>query len=265
MPADQIGVSARDPDGARGLQERGVRVRRGDFADAPSLTSAFEGVSQILLVSAGGTGGATVSLHRTAIDAAVAAGAERILYTSHMGADPSSPFAPMPDHAATEEILRDCGVAFTSLRNGFHASTVAMLLGRAVESGELAVPEDGPVAWTTHADLAEGAVAALVDGGLDGSTPALTASESVDMVGVAAIASELSGRPIERVVVSDADYRASLLATGAPAAAADLLVGLFAAARRGDFAATDPILARLLGRTPTSLRNVLKPTVHPAP
>lgn len=71
-----------------------------------------------------------------------------------------------------------------------------------LEAGEFAVPEDGPVAWTTHADLAEGAVTALVDGGLDAPTPALTASQSVDMAGVAAIASALTGRPVERVVVS---------------------------------------------------------------
>lgn len=204
-----------------------------------------------------------MSLHRNAIDEAVAAGAERIFYTSHMGVDPSSPFDPMADHAATEAILRDCGVPFTSLRNGFYASTVPMLLGGAAETGELAVPEDGPVSWTTHADLAHGAVVALVDGGLDGPTPALTACESVDMAGVAAIASELTGRRITRVSVSDADYRANLIGHGAPEAAADMLVGLFAAARRGDFAATDPTLAHLLGRHPTPLRDALLPVIHP--
>lgn len=261
VPVEQVGLSVRDPEKARALQERGVRVRRGDFADPESLASAFEGASQVLLVSAGTTGDGAVDQHRTAITAAVAAGAERVVYTSHMGADPVSAFAPMPDHAATENILRECGVAFTSLRNGFYASTAAMLLGRsgAMETGELVRPEDGPVAWTTHADLAEAAAIALVQGGLDGVTPALTASEAVDMAGVADMTSELSGRSIKRVVVSDAAYKASMVANGVPEAAADMLVGLFAAARRGDFAATDPTLARMLGRSPTSLRATLEP------
>lgn len=70
-----------------------------------------------------------------------------------MGAVPSSSFPPMPFHAATEAMLRDCGVLFTSLRNGFYASTVAMLLGGAVETGELTVPEGAPVAWTTMPTL----------------------------------------------------------------------------------------------------------------
>ncbi|UUZ95146.1 NAD(P)H-binding protein [Paenibacillus sp. P25] len=53
VPAEQIGVSVRDPNQAQELQERGVRVRRGDFDDAESLHHAFEGASQVLIVSSG--------------------------------------------------------------------------------------------------------------------------------------------------------------------------------------------------------------------
>ena len=38
---------------------------------------------------------------------------------------------------------------------------------------------------------------------------------------------------------------------------AEMLLGTFRAARRGDFAATDPTLAKLLGRAPTSMRSIL--------
>jgi len=258
VPAEQIGVSVRDPEKARALQERGVRVRRGDFTDAASLAPAFEGASQVLLVSAGSTGDGAVQQHRTAINATVAAGAERVVYTSHMGAGPASPFPPMPDHAATEELLRGSGVAFTALRNGFYASFAGQLLARsgALRTGELRMPEDGPVAWTTHGDLAEAAAVTLVKGGLDGVTPALVTPKAVDMAGVAALASELTGRSITRVIVSDADYRADLLQR-VPAPAADMLMGMFLAARRGDFTATDPTLTRLLGRAPQPLLDTL--------
>lgn len=149
VPAGQIGVSVRDPEKARDLEGRGVRVRRGDFDDAASLDHAFEGASQVLIVSSNSSSESAVSQHPTAIDAAKTAGAERILYTSHMGSNPSSPFPPMHNHAGTEEELRESGVAFTFLRNGFYASpTPMMMLGNALETGELAAPEDGPVAWT---------------------------------------------------------------------------------------------------------------------
>jgi len=175
-----------------------------------------------------------------------------------MGTNTRSPFAPMPDHAATEAMLQESGLAFTALRNGFYTSSGLMLLGHALDTGDVAAPEDGPVSWTDHADLAEAAAFALTDDdGFDGPTPALTGSEAVDLAGLAAIASEVSGRPIRRIVVTDARYREHLVANGVPEPAVDMLVGLFAASRRGEFAAVDPTLARLIGRPPRSVRDVL--------
>ncbi|MEU5989139.1 SDR family oxidoreductase [Spirillospora sp. NPDC047418] len=258
VPAERIGASVRDVEKAKDLADRGVRVRRGDFADPASLAHAFEGAAQILIVSANSIGEDLLRLHRGAIGAAKAAGARRILYTSHMGANPSSLFPPMPDHAATEELLRASGVPFTSLRNGFYASTTVALVGAALQSGELAVPEDGPVSWTAHADLAEATAITLAEETFDGITPGLTGGEAIDMAGVAALASEFSGRPIEHVVVPDAEFRAGVVARGVPEFAADMLVDMFAASRQREFADVDPTLGRMLNRPPTPLRDVLK-------
>ncbi|SFJ59097.1 Uncharacterized conserved protein YbjT, contains NAD(P)-binding and DUF2867 domains [Paenibacillus sp. UNC496MF] len=193
VPANQIGVSVRDPNQARELQERGVRVRRGDFDDAESLYQAFEGASQVLIVSTGIMGEAGIPhgiwQHQAAIDAAKKAGASRLLYTSHMGSSPTSHFAPMIDHAATEELLKASGMPFTSLRNGYYAAAAPMLIGGAIKTGELIAPEDGPVAWTVHSDLAEATAAIISEQKLDGMTPNLTASEAIDMEGIATIAS----------------------------------------------------------------------------
>jgi NAD(P)H dehydrogenase (quinone) len=256
-PADGIGVSVRDPAKATELAERGVRVRRGDFDDVASLGEAFADADQVLIISAASTGEVARRQHRTAIDAARAAGVRRVVYTSHMGANPASLFAPMPDHAATEAMLQESGLAFTSLRNGFYASSGLMLLGQALEAGEVAAPEDGPVSWTAHADLAEAAAIALLEGGLDGVTPGLTGGEALDLADIAAIASEATGRPIRRTVVSDAEYRDALVSHGVPEQAAEMLVGLFAASRQGEFAAVDPTLERLLGRPPLTVRDLI--------
>jgi len=255
-PATEIGVSVRDPGKATALAERGVRVRRGDFDDAASMAHAFEGATQLLLVSAATTGAAALRQHRTAIDAARAAGVRRIVYTSHMGADPTSPFAPMVDHAATEALLRDSGLAFTALRNGFYTASGRMLLGRALETGEVAAPPDGPVSWTAHDDLADAAAIVLLtdEGRFEGATPPLTGAAAVDLAGLAAIAAEVTGRPITRTVVTDAQYREQL---GVPEPVADMLLGLFAASRAGAFAAVEPTLEQLLGRPPLTVREVL--------
>ena len=252
VPATEIGVSVRDPRKATALADRGVRVRRGDYDDAASLVHAFAGADQLLLVSAPATGETALRQHRTAIDAARRAGVRRVVYTSHMGANPASAFAPMLDHAATEALLADSGLAFTALRNGFYAASGRMLLGRAVETGEVAAPADGPVSWTAHDDLADAAAIVLADEGrFEGATPPLTGSAAVDLAGLAAVAAELTGRPITRTVVTDAQYRERL------GPAAELLLGMFAASRAGEFAAVDPTLGELLGRPPLTVRDVL--------
>ncbi len=258
IPASQLGVSVRRSEQVLALHERGVRVRQGDFEDAASLRHAFAGASQVLIVSAATTGGAAVRQHRAAIEAARAAGAARILYTSHMGENPASAFAPMVDHAATEALLQTSGVAFTSLRNGFYAASALMLMGHAFETGKLVAPEDGPVSWTAHADLAQAAAIALTEKGLvTGLTPPLTGAEALDLADLAAIASELTGRPIQRITVTDDEFRSGLVSHGIPEPRADLLVGLFVASRQREFAAVDSTLQRLLGRPPISMREVL--------
>lgn len=262
VPAERIGVSVRDPNQALELQERGVRVRRGDFDDAESLNHAFEGASQVLIVSTGIMGEAGIPhgirQHQTAIDAAKKAGAGRVLYTSHMGSSPTSPFAPMIHHAATEQLLTASGIDFTSLRNGYYAASALMLIGGALKTGELIAPEDGPVAWTAHADLAEAAAAIISGQQLGGMTPNLTASEAIDMEGIAAIASEILGRTIRRIVVSDEEFRDRMRSQGVPEASVNMRMGMFLASRQGDFAQVDPTLANMIGRPPISIREVLQ-------
>src|SRR4051794_3888493 len=199
LPADQLAVSVRDPDRATGLASRGVRVRHGDFADPSTLDSAFEGAEQVLVVSVDRLGDEAVEQHKAAIDAAYRAGARRVLYTSHQAANADSVFAPARDHAATEAHLAGSGRPFTVLRDGFHAATVPHLVGRATETGEIIAPADGPVSWTTHADLAEAAAALLTDGDRpDREIVTLTAAEAVDLQQVADVLSGLTGRAIRR-------------------------------------------------------------------
>jgi NAD(P)H dehydrogenase (quinone) len=258
VPTDQVGVSVRDPERAAGLAARGVRVRRGDYTDPDSLGHAFADASQVLLISANTTGPESLAQHTTAIDAARDAGAQRIIYTSHQAAHADTRFAPMPDHAATERYLAQLGTPVTVLRNGFYAATIPQLLGRALDTGELVAPADGPVSWTAHADLATAAAAVLAEPGrFDGPTPALTAPVAVDLAGVAEILSELTGRTIRRVVADDNEWVAGLVEHGVPEGSAQMLLGMFHASRAGEFTTTGPTLTSLIGREPLSVRQLL--------
>jgi NAD(P)H dehydrogenase (quinone) len=264
VPAGGIGVSVRAPESATDLADRGVRVRRGDFTAPETLADAFADAEQVLVVSANTLGEEARAQHRAAIEGAAAAGAGRILYTSHHGARHDSPFAAAADHAAAEDVLAASGVAWTSLRNGFYANTVPMLLGDAASTGELRLPADGPVAWTTREDLAAAIARLLVDGAPDGPTAPLTGPDAPDLDEVARIAGGLVGRGIRRVVVADEEYVADQVAHGTPEFYARMMLGMFTASRRGDFAPADPTLAGLVGRSATPVREVLETALNPA-
>jgi uncharacterized protein YbjT (DUF2867 family) len=257
IAASEIVASVRDPGKAAGLAAKGVAVRAGDFADARSLEAAFRGADQILIVSADKLGEEALRLHRTAIEVARAAGAQRILYTSHMGVRAGSPFPPADQHAGTEADLAASGVAYTSLRHGFYAESCLHMIGDGLRNGELRTPEDGPISWTARADLAEADAAILAGDGWDGVTSPLTAGEAVTMAEIATIASDVFGREVRHATVTDEAWRDAKIAAGMPAIYADMLLGTFRAARHGDFAATDPALETLLGRAPKTIRDVL--------
>ncbi len=259
MPPAEIVASVRDPAKAEALTAKGVQVRGGDFEDQKALTSTFAGAEQVLIVSANKLGEEeALRLHRNAIAAARDAGAGRVLYTSHAGARPGSPFAPADQHAGTEANLAASGLTYTSLRHGFYVESCLFMVGDALKAGELRVPEDGPVAWTARDDLAEADATILADEGtVDGLSPPLTASEAVTMAEIAILASEVTGREVRHVTVSDEDWRDMKIAAGMPEIYADMLLGTFRAARRGDFTAVDPTLERLIGRRPRSMRDAL--------
>jgi NAD(P)H dehydrogenase (quinone) len=264
IPNAQIAISVRNPEKAQDFKRLGMRVCKGDFADSAGLAEAFEGAEQVLIVSVNKFGEEAVRQHHHAIQAAKDAGAKRILYTSHQGANLSSAFAPGRDHAATEALLQSSGVPYVSLRNGFYAESALFQLSGLRETGQIALPEDGPVSWTARADLAEAAVAALTEPGLfDGISPPLTNSQPLDFADIARIASAILGRTIVRKRTSDEEYRMGLISHGLPAETADGLGGLYKASRAREFAAVDPSLERLLGRPPVSMQDVLDDFLRP--
>ncbi|MFJ4617060.1 SDR family oxidoreductase [Streptomyces sp. NPDC088812] len=259
VPADRIGVSVRDVRKAAGLAERGVRVRAGDFTEPGSLRHAFEGAERVLVVSAAIRGGGASTANRAAIDAAREAGAHHILYTSHQAASPTSLFPPQLVHAATEEHLERQGIPYTALRNGFYASTFDSYIGAALETGTLAVPQDGPVSWTAHEDLADVAAVALTEeGALEGITPPLTAPHTLDFADVAGILSRITGRTISRAVMDDDEWTSAAVAGGMPRPAAEFALTMFAASRKGEFDVTDPTLEATIGRPAKTVHEVLE-------
>lgn len=257
VPADEVVVLARDPAKAQRFADRGVTVRHGDYADPASLPAAFDGADQLLLVSSSDPTADAVSLHRNAIDAAIAADVGRILYTSHQGAAVDNPFSPGRDHAATEQLLSESGISWTSLRNGFYAHSLNWLLGPWRETDVITVPADGPVSWTAREDAAEAAATILASNGAYDGPTTLTASAAPTFEEIATIASELTGRTIGLTVMDPDEWVAAQVAAGQQALAARFTLGMYEAAHKNFFAGVDPLLGTLLDREPRTVRDLL--------
>ncbi|MFD5224908.1 NAD(P)H-binding protein [Microbacterium sp. NPDC058342] len=264
IPPHRIGVSVRDAARAAHLADRGVRVREGSYDDFAALRHSFADAEQVLLVSSSDLAADVVTQHRTAIDAAVDAGAQRILYTSAHGSGFTTPYPPLAIHAATEQHLAASGVGWTALRNGFYGDP-HQLLGAWRQTGTIAMPADGPFSWIDRRDAAQAAAAILTsDAPLDGPID-LTLPQPVTLADFAAAASELTGRRIDRVVVDDDTWVADQIASGVAEAVARFTLSMFEATRTGHFAGSDPTLSRLLGREPRGIVDQLRtrPTEMP--
>lgn len=261
VPADQIGVSVRNPAHATELAQRGVQVRHGDFAEPATLRAAFQGATQLLIISTDVLGATRVELHRQAINAAKEAGVAHVVYTSVIDPDPASPFAAAADHAATEAHLRESQLHYTILRNGLYAETLPMLIGAAVAGGAIEAPADGAVAYVARAELAEATANILTQGSFRNEAINLTGGVALDLADVAELVSRLVDRPVARQVLADAAYRERLLGAGMAAPGADVFLGIFAAIRDGRFATVDSTLAQILGRPPMTVEAFLAKTL----
>ena len=257
VPADQVVATGRRTERLADLAERGVRVATADFARPETLAAAFDGAEVVLLVS-GSEVGQRVEQHRTAIEAAKAAGVRRVVYTSAPQADTTA-LVLAPEHKATEEILRASGVTFTILRNGWYTENYVGDVQRAGETGEITGAfGDGRVSSAPRDDFAAAAAVVLRTDGHDDAVYELSGDEAWGFTDLAAAASELLGREVTYRPVSAEQRRADLAAAGLDEGTVGFVVALEENTRDGLLAATPGDLSRLIGRPTTPLTDALR-------
>jgi len=118
VPASDVVAVVRTRGKAADLAARGVQVRAADYSRPQALGAALAGVDRLLLVSSSEPG-QRVAQHTNVIEAAKTAGVAQIVYTSMLNVDDTTnPLA--GEHQESERALREAGVPFTLLRNGWY-------------------------------------------------------------------------------------------------------------------------------------------------
>lgn len=234
VPAEDVILVTRTVAALGDLAERGASVRHGDYDRPESLPAAFAGADRMLLISLHELG-TRVGQHRSAIDAAVAAGVRHIVYTSYVMVDPACPSTVVPDHLRTHELLERSGLDLTILRNGLYAETpVTQIVPTALPHGVLVDNTAGAGGAFVHRDdCATAAAAVLTSEGHEGRTYTLTGPEPLSFADVAAIAASVSGRPLGYASVDDDALDAQLTSAGVPEEVRGMIVSFGVALRQG--------------------------------
>jgi uncharacterized protein YbjT (DUF2867 family) len=231
------------------LVVRDASRAQGDVRQASSygahdeMRAALDGVDTLFLIPAEESED-RVQQHRTAVDAAVAAGVERIVYLSFINAAPDATFTLVRHHWATEEHIRAAGTAFTFLRMSLYLDFAPMMVSDGVIAGPAG---EGRVAPVARDDVAAVAAAVLTSDGHDGQTYDVTGGELMTMAEIAAMV----GATYKDETLEEA--RASRSAYGAPDWQVDAWISTYTAIAAGELDTISDTVRRLTGREPLTL------------
>jgi NAD(P)H dehydrogenase (quinone) len=243
----------RDP--ARAPELPGAEVVRADYGDGEAMRRALDGVDRLFFVSASEAFD-RVRLHTGAVDAAVAAGVQRIVYTSFLACSADATFTFARDHWHTEEHLRQTGVRHTVLRDSLYLDFVPLFVGG---DGVIRGPAgDGRVAAVARDDIADAAVAVLLGDGHDGRTYDLTGPAAFTLQQAAEELSRASGRTVTYHAESIEEAYASRAGYGAPHWEVTGWVTTYVAIAVGDLEAVSGDVASLADHPPMDLAEFLR-------
>jgi NAD(P)H dehydrogenase (quinone) len=258
----EVRLAARSPAKIADLAARdggGFSTERADYTDRASLDQAFAGAERVLLISGVSANEQRKQEHRTAIDAAKAAGVRRIVYTSYANPTPASLFPFAAIHGDTESYLKDSGLAYTILRNRPYAANLDGSLAQSKTNDLLSSPAaEAKVAYITHADAAAAAVGALLGEQHEGKTYEITGPEAVTLHDVGTVLAAIRGRKVTVAKSALADLHAYYQSLKLPPFLVEALVGASAATAAGEYANVTGDAALLAGRPTMSMREYVK-------
>ena len=242
-------------DAARAPDLNDAEIAVAEYGDGERAGAALEGIETLFMVSASESH-ERLAEHRTFIDAARAAGVERIVYLSFVGARPDATFTLVRDHWATEQHIRERQLAFTFLRDNLYLDFLPLMVG---EDGVIRGPAgDGRFAAVAQDDIGEAAAAVLGDAGRhDGMTYDLTGREALSFADFAAALTRLTGRDVTYHPETLEEAYASRAVYGAPEWQVEAWVSTYTAIAAGELAAISDDVERLTGHPPRTITDVV--------
>jgi len=253
VAADSVVALVRNPKKAADL---GVETRPFDYTQPETLVTSLKGIDKLLLIS-GNEIGQRLPQHKAVIEAAKQAGVKQITYTSILHAD-SSPLGLAGEHLGTEVAIKESGLTYTILRNGWYTENYTGSAKGAVGAGAfIGNAGDGKIASAARVDYAEAAAVVLAGEGHENKTYELAGDEAYTLTELAAEISRQTGKIVPYNNLTETQYADILKSFGLPAGLAEMLADSDTGASKGGLFDDSRALSKLIGRPTTPLAIVL--------
>ena len=228
----------------------------GDLRSPSTLVEAFRGAERVFIVAPPTPDMQT--LERNAIDAAVTAGAKRIVYLSNFAATEGDEDRHVHVHGLHQRLVATLGVDWTVLRPTRYMTSVPFVWRSVVNQG-LLLEAGGAraMSFIDPDDVAAVTVKALTEDGHAGQTYKLTSEDACTAVDLAELISAVLGREIKVFEGNDEAFREALIANGVPGEYAPATARYFAKVAAGIYTTTDTA-SKVLGRAPRAYADWLE-------
>lgn len=274
-PHEDLIFAAPTEKGLKKYADMGIETRVADFNDYDKLTQAFSGADTIVLISMPFVGPRRVKAHKTAIDAAVAAKVNRIVYTSIVGAgEKDIDTYEVNDHVWTEAYMKEQPIHYLFLRDSQYAEAMVSNFVNAVENTDGVLANnmgDGKMAYISRDDCALAAACAAMSDWQD-RVVNVNGPELLTIAEYLAIASEVTGKKVVYKFINDEEQYAFFDSIGVPRTTEEMwastaknfpfcsdgMVTFGRAIRLGQMSAFTDDFEQLTGQKPMSVREIFE-------
>ena len=255
-PHEALIFTAPTKNGLEKYQAMGIETRIADFNNAEKLTEAFKDADTVILISMPFVGPKRRAAHKIAIDAAVAAGVNKLVYTSIVGAGHEDINAyEVNDHVWTESYIKKQPIHYLILRDSQYAEAMVSTFVEANGSIRNNMG-DGKMAFVSRDDCALAAACAAMSDWEDRIVD-INGAELLTIAQYMAIASEVTGKKTEYQYINDDEMSEFFDSIGVPFCS-DGMVSFGRAIRLNQMSTFTDDFEKLTGQKPITVREMFE-------
>jgi len=274
-PHEDLIFTAPTEKGLEKYKGLGVELRIADFNDEEGLVKAFTGADTMVLISMPFVGPKRRAAQKKALDAAVKAGVNKLVYTSIVGAgEKDIDTYEVNDHVWFEAYVKEQPIHYLFLRDSQYAEAMVSNYVNAYENtGNVLANNfgEGRMAYISRDDCAEAAACAAMSDWTDRIID-VNGAEPLTLAEYLAIANEVTGHNVKYVEITDEQQYAFFDSIGVPRTTEDMwaqtatnfpfcsdgMVTFGRAIRLGQMSTFTDDFEKLTGRKPLTVREIFE-------